>query len=151
MNSDDKIKALVNELSATMVRHDLNLEKLATFIQANPQLIFEAWSRKLRHRDYLDHRAVLRRILLRRHLNGETYREICSDIDIPLSRASEIKAQEIERILERLDKNTACVEELAEEYGIATFDITSMRERRNERRELEAARLSEWYSGKGEE
>ena len=90
-------------------------------------------AKKKQHRAHLDDRARIRRELLRRHINGETYRQIAETLDINLARASETKAIELNRIWKAVKADPSCVQTLAEEYGLTTHDIMAIFQKRQDR------------------
>ncbi len=121
------------DIATVMFRHGLDFKLLNTFLLANTTLLEAGLAKKKRHRQYLEERAKIRRELLRRHVNGETYRQIAETLDINLTRASETKATEVDRIWKAICADPNSVPALAEEYGLSTYDIMTIYQKRQDR------------------
>lgn len=149
--TQDQVASASKELALVMFRHGMNLEKLSEFITENSDQIASEYAKKLRHRDYLDHRKVVRREVLRCHWIGIPYREICETLDVSMSRAPEIKALEMDRIWKkyREDPSSACT--LAAEYGLTENDIVAIFENRQDRWEQQEEREQRLQAERDEE
>ena len=128
---------IVADIVTVMFRHGLDFKSLNTFLLANTTLLEAGLAKKKRHRQYLDERAKIRRELLRRHVNGESYRQITETLDISLTRAYEIKATEVDRVWKAIRANPDSVPALAEKYGLSTYDIMTIYQKRQDRHEAQ--------------
>lgn len=125
------------DIASVMFRHGLDFKLLNTFLLANRTLLEAGLAKKKRRRQYLDERAKIRRELLRRHVNGESYRQIAETLDINLTRAYEIKATEVDRVWKAICANPDSVPALAEKYGLSTYDIMTIYQKRQDRHEAQ--------------
>jgi hypothetical protein len=135
----DKQHQISDELALIMLRHDFDLKGLTDFISENHQPVIAAWTKKLRHRDYLAHRKVVRREVLRLRWEGVPHKKIHEILDVPLSRITEIKAEEMDNIWKAYTRNPESVHDLAEEYQLTANDIFAIYQDRQERWEAQEA------------
>lgn len=126
-------ETIASDIAVVMVRHGIDLNALSAFLAENAKLFHAVMAKKKQHRAYLDDRARIRRELLRRHINGETYRQIAETLDINLARASETKALELNRIWKAVKADPNSVQTLAEEYRLTTHDIMAIFQKRQDR------------------
>lgn len=127
--TQDGKAALIKEMSIILDRYQLTDKELRDFILLNSSALAQDRSaRNQREQDLLERRANARE-LLRRHFKGETYREICVDLDINPMTASQKKNAEMKRIWDALQKSDnlrATVESLAKDYGLSPEDIVKI-------------------------